>query len=311
MNVRVWLLGILGGCVGGGLLLPLRHHVRLESAPGNPVQRIVLESRSWVGLLGRAWGASVSGTTVWGSAETGFFLAPVRPVRVTVKAWPTFRRALEVHPTAAWDAYPRPTWDAADREAFRAWFVALVEDQLDRVSPAWEPAQRDCAGLLRFAFREALAPKTPAWAERVAYGGPFVARSPSLRGLEAWRSGFPTPDGWQPFARGAFLRDYACVPVGMEPTLGRPGDLLFFGRGGARSMPDHAMVFGRTDADGMPVLIYHTGEEGSARMGRDAGALRRVRLVDLLQHPDPAFRPQPENPAFLGVFRWKLLADVP
>jgi len=97
----------------------------------------------------------------------------------------------------------------------------------------------------------------------------------------------------------------------MEPTLGRPGDLLFFGRGGVRSMPDHAMVFGRTDADGMPVLIYHTGEEGSARMGRDAGALRRVRLVDLLQHPDPAFRPQPENPAFLGVFRWKLLADVP
>lgn len=310
--MKVWIplagLAVLGTAA---LAVPLRHRVRLESAPGNPVQRIVLESRSLAGLARPAWGASAAGTQVWGSPAEGFFLAPAQAVQVTVTAWPGFRHTLAVPPSAPLAELPQPAWDAGDREAFRAWFVALVEDQLERLSPAWEPAQRDCAGLLRFAFREALAPKTPEWAERVAYGGAFVARTPGLDGLGPWRQGFPTPEGWQPFARGAFLRDHACLPLGSEPTLGRPGDLLFFCRSGVQATPDHAMAFGRPDPDGMPVLVYHTGEEGSAQGGRDAGALRRVRLADLLHHPDPAFRPQPENPAFLGVYRWKLLADMP
>jgi len=34
-----------------------------------------------------------------------------------------------------------------------------------------------------------------------------------------------------------------------------------------------------------------------------------VRLEELLHHPDPDFRPLSENPAFLGLFRWRLLVD--
>jgi uncharacterized protein YfaT (DUF1175 family) len=29
-----------------------------------------------------------------------------------------------------------------------------------------------------------------------------------------------------------------------------------------------------------------------------------------MHHPDPEFRPTPENPAFLGVYRWKVLSDA-
>lgn len=299
---------ILGGLGAAALALaPLRHEARLESAEGNPIQRVVLESRSLLGFTRPAWGASVTGAEAWGSAGEGFFLGPVKPVRVELRAWPGFRRVFDLQPIPAQVGAPRD-WDQGDRDAFRRWFVAILEDQLERLSPAWEPSQRDCSGLLRFAFHEAWGPKDPAWKERVSYSGAFVSRVPSAALAGPWREGFPTPDGWQPFAKGAFLRDYACVRVGREPAEAQPGDLLFFSRGDARRTPDHAMAFGRPDPDGMPVLIYHTGAEGSA-LSRDAGAMRRVRLDQLLQHPDPAFRPQPENPAFLGVYRWKVLAD--
>ena len=204
------------------------------------------------------------------------------------------------------NAAPLPAWDAADREAFRAWFVALVEDQLERLSPAWEPAQRDCAGLLRFCFREAWGPHTEAWRQRTGYCGGPAAGEVRLAFGGPWRSAFPLREGWSPFADGANLRRYACESLGREVLLARPGDLLFFHRP-ARPRPDHAMAFVRPDGDGTPMLLYHTGPEGSAGDARP-GEVRRVRLDELMHHPDPDFRPLPENPAFLGVYRWKLLA---
>ncbi len=305
--MKLLLPAALAGATALLALAPVRHAVRLEVAEGNPIQRVVVESRSVVGFARPAWGAGVSGIASWGSAKDGFFFGPARPAVLEVHAWPGFHQRLSVQPSGSLDG-PVLSWDEGDREAFRRWFVALLEDQLERVSPAWEPAQRDCAGLLRFAFHEAWGPKDPAWRQRLSYTGAFVAKVPSAALAGPWKDGFPTPDGWQPFAKGAFLRDYACVRLGREPLEAQPGDLLFFSRADARRTPDHAMAFGRPDPDGMPVLIYHTGAEGSAG-SRDAGALRRVWLSDLLQHPDPAFRPQPENPAFLGVYRWKVLAD--
>ena len=286
--------------------LPVRLTVRVEAAEGNPVQRLVVETRDLVGLPVRPWRVRVSGETAWGDSASGFFLAPKVPVTVTLTAWPAFSREIHLRPSGS--GLGRTGIDQGDREAFRRWFVAIVEDQLERVSPAWEPAQRDCAGLLRFAFREAWGPHTPAWKERLSYTGAFVARDPGSALAGPWRTAFPTPEGWRPFAKGAYLREFACVFLSREPQEAQPGDLLFFSRPGARLTPDHAMTFGRPDPDGTLVLIYHTGAEGSAA-SRDAGDLRRVRLTDLLQHPDPAFRPQPENPAFLGLYRWKVLVD--
>lgn len=197
--------------------------------------------------------------------------------------------------------------EQGDREAFRTWFVGILEQQLEAPSNAWEPAQRDCAGLLRFAFREAWGPHTEAWRDRVGFQGSPAASDPSLSMGGPWRRAFPTPDGWRPFAKGAFLRRLACVSLGRELSEARPGDLIFFARGGAHASPDHAMAFVRPDADGQPVLLYHTGPEGFGQ----SGEVRRVRLDELTHHPDPEFRPLPENPSFLGVYRWKILVDSP
>lgn len=288
--------------------LPVRASARLERADGNPIQRVALEGRSLFGFHATPFGAGAEGLDHWGSAKEGFFLSPAGDGVLAVHAWPGFHATFRLSPSGT--SLAAPAWDQGDREAFRRWFVAIAEDQLERLSPAWEPGQRDCAGLLRFCFREAWGPHDEAWRERLSYTGAFAAKDPDPRFAGPWREAFPTPDGWRPFAKGALLRDLACEPVGRDAALGRPGDLLFFSRGGAHAEPDHAMLFGRTDFDGAPVLIYHTGDEGSGE-SRDAGAMRRVRLADLLHHPDPEFRPQPENPAFLGVYRWKVLAENP
>jgi uncharacterized protein YfaT (DUF1175 family) len=285
-------------------LVPVRHGVSLEVDPANPVRHLRVESRSLLGWTRPGWGMKVSGAPTWGSARAGFFLRPEGPVTLTVTAWPGFQRTLSLSGAGSSDAV---LTEEGDREAFRTWFVALLEQQLEAPSPAWEPAQRDCAGLLRFAFREALATHTTAWRERVAFTAGPPGQDPSPAFARNWRRGFPTPEGPQPFAKGAYLRRLACAPLGRDLQLARPGDLIFFARGGARTQPDHAMAFVRPDVDGAPMLLYHTGPEGSGA-GRQPGEIRRVRLDDLLHHPDPDFRPLPENPAFLGLYRWQPLA---
>ncbi len=300
---------LAGAAVAAGVafaaLVPLRHRVIEEADPANPVRHLRVASRSLLGLPRAGWGVAMTGVPSWGDGAGGFFLAPDRPAEVVVEAWPGFRQALSVTPSTP--AVTNMLREEGDREAFRLWFVAILEQQLDGPSPAWEPAQRDCAGLLRFAFREALAQHTVSWRERVAFASGPPGQDPSPAFAQGMRNGFPTPEGPQPFAKGAFLRRLACVPLGRDLQQARPGDLLFFARGGARTQPDHAMAFVRPAADGAPMVLYHTGPEGSGA-GRQPGEIRRARLDDLLHHPDPDFRPLPENPAFLGLYRWRLLA---
>lgn len=291
------------------LLVPVRHRVRLEQDPGNPIQHLVVESRSLLGLARPGWGVRVTGDPgVWGGAREGFFLSPAAPERVRVKAWPGFVRFLDL-PASPLALELSPV-DQGDRDAWRRWFVAILEQQLDGPSPAWQPPQRDCAGLLRFAFREAFGPHNDAWRDRTGFAGGPVCSDPSPRLGGPWTRAFPTPEGWRPFARGVFLRRLACVPLGRDVAAAQPGDLVFFARGGARDMPDHAMAFVRPAADGQPMLLYDTGPEGTGAT-REEGEVRRVRLDDLMHHPDPEFRPTPENPAFLGLYRWKILAERP
>jgi len=288
------------------LLVPVRHRVVVSSDPANPVCRIQVQSRSLLGLARPGWRVRVSGVSAWGNAEGGFFTTVGQPAEAVVTAWPGFRQSLSMRPTSA--TWARTLADEGDREAFRTWFVAILEQQVEAPSPAWEPAQRDCAGLMRFAFREALAAHTLAWRDRVAFVAGPPGQDPSPAFAADWRDGFPTPEGIRPFAKGAFLRRLSCASLGRDLQLAKPGDLIFFARGGARSQPDHVMAFVRPDVDGVPMLIYHTGPEGAGGQ-RQPGEIRRVRLEDLLHHPDPDFRPLLENPAFLGLYRWRLLAD--
>ncbi len=292
------------------VFIPVRNQAFLEFADGNPVQHLRVESRSLLGVTVKPWRVRLEGCPSWSGEGSSLFFAPDRIGEIKLRAWPGYQQLFKVAPTS--DGSERdPLRDEGEREAFRKWFVAILEQQLEAPSPAWEPAQRDCAGLLRFAFREAWGAHDEAWRLQVGFTQPFQGRSPKSG---PWKGVFLTDEGWQPFARGSQLRLHNCVFLSRDVTSASPGDLLFFSRPGARLSPDHAMAVVRPDADGMPMLLYHTGPEAPASgalpsRGSHGGEVRRVRFDELMQHPNPDFRPHPDNPAFLGVYRWRVMAE--
>jgi uncharacterized protein YfaT (DUF1175 family) len=192
--------------------------------------------------------------------------------------------------------------DDSDRAAFRAWFVLLAETQFER--PA--PDVTDCAALVRFAMREALRPHTPEWQRTVAL--PFSPRFADVRSapraqagrLPLFQIGSAHAPRYAEFADARTIVARNAVPLGRDTAGALPGDLLYFRQVGP-SQPDHLMVFvGRSafDRDGSDWVVYHTGPSGEER-----GEVRKVQLTTLRRHPSARWRPVPENPSFVGVFR--------
>jgi hypothetical protein len=208
--------------------------------------------------------------------------------------------------------------DAADRASFRRWFTLLAESEYYQRQSRAEID--DCAALLRYAYREALRQHNSVWAKSVAlsvapsaseirqYQYPFT---PLGAGVFRIRGGsFTSADlnngAFAQFADVKTLWRYNSYFVGRDITRARPGDLLFFRQEG-QNLAFHAMIFiGRSQVennpDREPLVIYHTGLNG-----KSAGEIRRPTLAQLLNFPDPRWRPVPSNPSFLGVYRWNIL----
>ncbi len=154
--------------------------------------------------------------------------------------------------------------------------------QARRMDPAWEERQRDCAGLVRFAYRRAYAQLDPA---RVAAG---LFRDGSGRPVQFADAGT--------LLRGSFAligRDEAAR------RAVRSGDLAAFVREEDGAPVFHLMLLVVPDEPGhAPALVvYHPGEPGAGvRMGR---------LDDLARDAPAGWRPVPENPLFLGFYRFK------
>jgi uncharacterized protein YfaT (DUF1175 family) len=198
--------------------------------------------------------------------------------------------------------------DDTDRAAFRAWFVLLADAQFER--PA--PEITDCAGLVRYAMREALRTHTPEWVRTVAL--PFAPQFPDVRsaprggnaGLPLFQVGPPHAPRYAEFADARTIVSRNAVPLGREAGRARPGDLLYFRQPGQRQ-PDHLMVVVGQSAfekDGADWVVYHTGPSDT-----DRGEMRKVRLATLRLHPSPRWRPVLENASFVGLFRLTALVS--
>ncbi len=207
--------------------------------------------------------------------------------------------------------------DPSDRAAFRRWFTLLAEAQHYRGHNS--PAEiDDCAALLRYAYREALRQHDSVWAKSVAlpaapwaddvrqYQYPYTPLGAGL--FRVHDGGFVSDDlndgAFAEFADAKTLWRRNTYFVGRDLSRARPGDLLFFRQSG-QSLPFHAMIFlGGSQVDGTrePLVIYHTGP-----IGKSPGEVRRPTLAQLMNFPDPRWRPVPSNPGFLGVYRWNIL----
>ena len=208
-----------------------------------------------------------------------------------------------------------------DRENFRRWFTALAEMQFYEMSKQWNAEQRDCAGLVRFSWREALRTHDRAWMQRV--GGAFDSIAPDVqraRTLErgalgerlfrtrpgAFQESDLTDDTFSDFADARTLKEFNTEFVGRDRRRAESGDLLFFHQPWAQKYPYHVMIFlgaAREQSEGASDwVVYHTGASPD-----DRGTIKKVRLAVLDQHPDRRWRPVESNRNFLGFYRLKIL----
>jgi len=210
--------------------------------------------------------------------------------------------------------------DPADQAAFRQWFTAIANYQAVRPSAEVPAEITDCASLLRYAYREALKRHDDTWfaatgMEVASLPGEIRAwrypETPLGAGLFRVRPGSFTPadatDGaFAQFADAKTLVERNAFFVTRDVQLAQPGDLLFYRQFG-QSSPWHSMIV--TRIGGQPAVVYDTGPSRGLNdpTHGNAGELRRVALAELLDHPQPQWRPLPGNPNFLGVYRWNIL----
>jgi len=217
--------------------------------------------------------------------------------------------------------------DPADQAAFRRWFTLIAEYQAIRPRAELPAEITDCASLLRYAYREALKRHDENWfittgTEITAPPGEIRAWSypHSPLGAALFRIS-PGPLAAGDFERGAFaqfadaktLVERNAYLVSRDVRQAQPGDLLFYRQFG-QSSPWHSMIVDRVGNE--TLVVYNTGKDHSphgrrpVRGGPDhgtVGEMRRVAMSELIDHPEPQWRPLVGNPNFLGVYRWNIL----
>jgi uncharacterized protein YfaT (DUF1175 family) len=208
-----------------------------------------------------------------------------------------------------------------DRENFRRWFAAIAEMQFYCASDEWSAEQRDCAGLVRFSWREALRQHDRLWFQRMGQEYERVAPDVASYTLESsplgeklfrtrrgvFKQGDLESGAFSEFADARSLKEFNCTFMSRDRKRARTGDLVFFFQPWAQKLPYHAMIFlGEArmgDSEGArDWVVYHTGASHT-----DAGTVKKARLAVLDHHPDTRWRPVESNPNFLGFYRLKIL----
>lgn len=217
-----------------------------------------------------------------------------------------------------------------DRTNFRRWFAAIAEMQFYQFSDRWSEDQRDCAGLVRFAWREALRRHDRIWFQNMGgTSGSYEAVAPDVKAISLEKNPlgeklFRTDFGafaegdlasgssngkFSEFADAKTLKNYNSELITRDRrrlNQLQPGDLLFFHQPWVQKFPYHVMIFlgaPRHASEGAADwLVYHTGASAE-----DKGEMKKVRLSVLAVHPNPRWRPVENNQNFLGFYRLKIL----
>ena len=207
-----------------------------------------------------------------------------------------------------------------DRENFRRWFTLIAEAQFYRLTPDWNADQRDCAGLVRFAWREALRKHDRLWFQKMGPGYDAIASDVGRYNLEtsplgeklfrinfgSYKEGDLSSGTFSEFADARSLKSFNTRFISREREQARSGDLLFFHQPWVQKFPYHVMIY-LGDSKLSPEasidwVVYHTGASPT-----DDGTVKKVRLSVLDQHPNRRWRPIENNSNFLGFYRLKIL----
>jgi len=208
----------------------------------------------------------------------------------------------------------------SDRENFRRWFTLIAEGQFYRLTPDWNADQRDCAGLVRFAWREALRKHDRLWFQKMGPGYDAVASDVGRYNLDSsplgeklfritfgsYREGDLPSGAFSEFADARSLKSFNTKFISRDRQQARPGDLLFFHQPWVQKFPYHVMIYlggsKLSPEDSTDWVVYHTGASPTAD-----GTVKKVQLSVLDQHPNRRWRPVESNSHFLGFYRLKIL----
>jgi uncharacterized protein YfaT (DUF1175 family) len=207
-----------------------------------------------------------------------------------------------------------------DRENFRQWFTLIAEGQFYHLSEQWTAEQRDCAGLVRFAWREALRRHDRAWLQKMGPTYTPIAPDVSRYTLEqgplkeklfrtafgSYKDGDLSNANFSEFADARTLKSFNTKFISRDRRNAEPGDLLLFYQPWVQKFPYHVMIFlGNAKLGGNSSndwVVYHTGSSAT-----DEGTVKKVQLSILDHHPNRRWRPIESNSNFLGFYRLKIL----
>lgn len=212
------------------------------------------------------------------------------------------------------DGYPDSmVLHGEDKENFINWFLNIAIYQFLNPSPKWPSNQRDCAGLIRFAFKEALKKHDENWYQYTGIDpelwyektGVDLKKIPDIQAYN-----YPDVPGagtyiflsdeskLSTFANAYTLLKYNTGFVSRNLEDAQPGDVLFFQH--SNPVTFHSMIF---TGDG---LIYHTGPDSA----NDPGKIKLWKVEDYLRLMPVQWLPIQENTYFLGVYRFKILGNL-
>lgn len=207
-----------------------------------------------------------------------------------------------------------------DRENFRRWFTLIAEGQFYHLSDQWNAEQRDCAGLVRFAWREALRRHDRAWFQKMGPGYSSIAPDIARYNLEqgplgeklfrtnfgGYKEGDLSNGTFSEFADARTLKTFNAKFISRDRRFAQSGDLLFFYQPWVQKFPYHVMIFLGDSKLGSDQshdwVVYHTGSSPT-----DEGTVKKVELSVLDHHPNKRWRPIESNSNFLGFYRLKIV----
>lgn len=178
-----------------------------------------------------------------------------------------------------------PTLLGHDRKTAGARSRPTGHDRLSAGHYRWDKKNRDCAGLVRYLFWEAMQTHNDAFLQHYPAMRSFPANPPAslLRLRPAWNQ--------DNLSAAQLIGRSRLVGRGMPVNSLKTGDLLYFQS--AELKIRHVMLVVRSGAS--VFLVYHTGD--------DRDELRIRTFADISALPEGHWHPEPQNPVFRGVYR--------
>ncbi|WP_305081932.1 DUF1175 family protein [Oceanotoga teriensis] len=190
-----------------------------------------------------------------------------------------------------------------DSENFNNWFNSIIINIANNNMKLPEN-YADCAGLIRFAYKESLKKHDSKWLLEKGYKGIIYEDINKYNYPEIPNIGtniFKSEDNWTNFVSARILIEKNMKYIGKDINKAESGNILYFIHPEDINFPYHVMIYIKNY--GEDFLIYHTGPVDNDNLGE----IRVVKLEEI-KLSDPTWMPIKENGYFRGIFKFQILS---